>query len=73
MNDTIDTKKRENYNVTTVYSNFEWDEEKNRINTRKHGVSFDEAISVFNDDKALMIADYAHSSDEERFIIIGLS
>ena len=27
MNDTIDTKKRENYNVTTVYSNFEWDEE----------------------------------------------
>jgi len=73
MNDTIDTKKRENYNVNTVYSNFEWDEEKNRINTRKHGVSFDEAISVFNDDKALMIADYAHSSDEERFIIIGLS
>jgi len=52
---------------------FEWDENKNRINLRKHGVSFDEAKTVFYDDAALVIDDPEHSEEEERFIILGLS
>lgn len=52
---------------------FEWDENKNRINLRKHGVSFEEAKTVFYDDAALVIDDPEHSEEEERFIILGLS
>lgn len=52
---------------------FEWDENKNRINQRKHGVSFDEAKTVFYDDEAIVIDDPEHSETEERFIILGLS
>lgn len=53
--------------------NFEWDENKNRINQRKHGISFEEAKTVFYDDEALVIDDPEHSEEEERFIILGLS
>jgi uncharacterized DUF497 family protein len=52
---------------------FEWDENKNRINQQKHGVSFEEAKSVFYDGEALVIDDPEHSQEEERFIILGLS
>lgn len=52
---------------------FEWDERKNAINKAKHGVSFEEAVSVFDDTRALVIPDPDHSDDEERFIILGLS
>ncbi len=52
---------------------FEWDENKNRINRRKHGISFDEAKTVFYDEEALVIDDPEHSEEEERFIILGLS
>ena len=52
---------------------FEWDEHKNAANKAKHGVSFEEAISVFEDTRALVIPDPDHSDDEERFIILGLS
>lgn len=52
---------------------FEWDENKNLINQRKHGISFDEAKTVFYDDEALVIDDPEHSEEEERFIILGLS
>ena len=52
---------------------FEWDENKNLINQRKHGVSFDEAKAVFNDEEALVIDDPEHSLEEVRFIILGLS
>lgn len=52
---------------------FEWDENKDRINRHKHGVSFDEAKTVFYDEEALVIDDPEHSADEERFIILGLS
>ena len=52
---------------------FEWDENKNHINQRKHGVSFDEAKTVFYDDQALVIDDPEHSEQEERFLILGLS
>lgn len=52
---------------------FEWDENKNRTNQNKHGISFAEAQTVFYDDEALIINDPEHSEEEERFIILGLS
>ena len=52
---------------------FEWDENKNKINQKKHRISFDEARTVFYDEDALVIADPEHSKDEERFIILGVS
>ena len=52
---------------------FEWDENKNRINQRKHGISFLEAKTVFYDEEALVIDDPEHSEQEDRFIILGLS
>jgi uncharacterized DUF497 family protein len=52
---------------------FEWDDRKNAQNRRKHGISFEEARTVFFDERALLIADPDHSEREERFILLGLS
>jgi uncharacterized DUF497 family protein len=52
---------------------FEWDEEKATANMRKHGVSFDEAKTVFNDPLAMTISDPEHSSQEDRYIDLGMS
>jgi uncharacterized DUF497 family protein len=52
---------------------FEWDPEKAANNADKHGVTFEEAKSVFYDEDALVIPDPDHSMDEERFVIMGLS
>ena len=53
---------------------FVWDVDKARANARKHGVSFDEAKTVFDDDRGLVIQDREHStSSEERFVLLGLS
>lgn len=52
---------------------FEWDENKNIINKKKHKISFEEAQSVFYDPEALLINDPEHSQEEERFIIMGQS
>lgn len=52
---------------------FEWDERKATVNAKKHGVSFEEARSVFFDERARLIEDPAHSQAEERFILLGLS
>ena len=52
---------------------FEWDEQKNVQNRRRHGVSFEEAETVFLDDQALLLDDPDHSDREERFILLGLS
>ena len=52
---------------------FEWDEEKAAANAWKHGVSFEEAKSVFIDDRAKLIDDPDHSEGEERFILLGIS
>jgi len=52
---------------------FEWDEAKNKTNVQKHGVSFEEAESVFFDEYALLIADPDHSDPEDRFVLLGLS
>ena len=53
--------------------NFEWDEEKATANLKKHGVSFDEAITVFTDPFSITKYDPDHSVDEQRYIDIGIS
>ncbi|MDD2894046.1 MAG: BrnT family toxin [Halothiobacillaceae bacterium] len=52
---------------------FEWDDNKNALNQKKHGVSFEEAKSVFADELARLIPDPDHSASEERFILLGVS
>jgi uncharacterized protein len=52
---------------------FEWNLEKADANLRKHGVSFEEAESVFSDPLSLTIPDPLHSDEENRFIITGNS
>ena len=51
---------------------FEWDENKNAINIDKHGLSFEEAKEVFENDNAILFDDPDHSVGEERFLIIGM-
>lgn len=50
---------------------FEWDEEKNKINKEKHGISFETAAYVFDDVHYIEMYDFEHSIDEDRFIAIG--
>jgi uncharacterized DUF497 family protein len=52
---------------------FEWDEAKNRAGNKKHGVSFEEAQTVFLDEYAVRFYDPDHSEDEDRFIMLGMS
>lgn len=52
---------------------FEWDRAKASTNVRKHGLSFEEAATVFGDQRAITIADPEHSLIEERFVTIGAS
>ena len=52
---------------------FEWDAKKAEINIEKHKVSFNEALTVFSDEQAVLFDDPDHSEYEERFILLGLS
>ncbi len=52
---------------------FEWDPVKAEANVRKHGVTFDEASTVFGDPLNLLISDPDHSFDEERYLLLGMS
>jgi uncharacterized DUF497 family protein len=52
---------------------FEWDEKKNKLNQRKHSVSFGEAQSVFFDEEAIEYPDPEHSGEEDRFLMLGRS
>ena len=52
---------------------FEWDPKKAASNLRKHKVSFEDAQTVFSDERALLINDPDHSEEEERFLLLGLS
>ncbi|MBI1953943.1 MAG: BrnT family toxin [Candidatus Omnitrophica bacterium] len=52
---------------------FAWDESKNRLNKRKHRISFEEAKTVFYDEDAIQFSDPDHSQDEDRFLMLGLS
>ena len=61
------------YNVHMSEIRFEWDEVKSRANKRKHGLSFEEAQTVFLDEYALRFFDPDHSEAEDRFLMLGLS
>jgi uncharacterized DUF497 family protein len=52
---------------------FEWDPKKATSNEKKHGVSFEEARTVFFDENAKLIDDPDHSEDEDRFVLLGIS
>jgi len=52
---------------------FEWDPKKAAANLKKHRVSFEEARTVFLDERAKLIDDPDHSSDEDRFVLLGIS
>jgi uncharacterized DUF497 family protein len=52
---------------------FEWDEKKSLSNKKKHGISFEEAQTVFLDENALLIHDPDHSLEEDRFVLLGTS
>jgi len=52
---------------------FEWDDKKDLLNVRKHGVGFAEAQTVFYDEFALLIHDPDHSDEEDRFVLLGMS
>ena len=52
---------------------FEWDSAKDTANQRKHGVSFEEAATVFEEEHALLLGDREHSGEEDRFVLLGLS
>ena len=51
----------------------EWDNEKNLLNQKKHGISFEEAKSVFYDDNAIQFWDEDYSETEDRFLLLGRS
>lgn len=52
---------------------FEWDPEKAEVNARKHGITFEEASTVFGDTLSLLMADTDHSFSEERYLVLGTS
>ena len=69
----LDAQTSHMYNVHTNEPYFEWDEQKNFTNQRKHGVPFSEARTVFLNENAERIPDPDHSETEERFILVGVS
>ncbi len=52
---------------------FEWDTKKDKSNTKKHGVSFEEARTAFYDEYAIQFFDPEHSESEDRFLLLGSS
>lgn len=56
-----------------AHLSFEWDPKKEASNVAKHGVTFSEAQTAFTDEFARLIPDPDHSSDEDRFVLLGTS
>ncbi len=52
---------------------FEWSAAKSAVNRRTHGITFEEAQTVFADDEALLLEDPVHAGDEDRFLLLGMS
>ena len=52
---------------------FEWDDAKAEVNVRRHGISFEEASTVFGDPLAILLPVPDHSHEEERFLVLGMS
>jgi uncharacterized protein len=50
-----------------------WDDRKNEVNKKKHGISFDETKTVFFDENAVRYFDPDHSDDEDRYLMVGVS
>ena len=63
-------RRWDNSRVNATYE-FDWDAAKAEANTRKHGVTFENAMTVFRDPLALTVYDEAHSEQEERWVMIG--
>ena len=61
-----DTNKKIYKNIT-----FEWNKGKEKVNIKKHGISFSEAQTVFYDENAIQFYDPDHSNEEDRFILLG--
>ena len=61
------------YNTNTPELKFDWSPVKAQANFRKHGVSFEDAKSVFSDENARLIHDPDRSKEEDRFVLLGLS
>jgi len=61
------------YNVHMTTLRFEWEPRKATANLKKHGITFEEAKSVFYDDHAKLLDDPDRSDEEERFVLLGLS
>lgn len=60
------------YTRSVANLRFDWDARKNAANKRKHGVSFEDARTVFYDDRALLIED-PDEDEEDRFVLLGIS
>lgn len=60
------------YNIIMETLIFEWDPNKNEINKKKHGLSFETAREVFEDEFAVLFDDPDHSFEEDRFLILGM-
>ena len=76
----VDSQATSGYNHLTIGGHdcavgidFEWDPNKATRNLQKHGVSFEEAATVFRDDLSISVPDPDHSLEEERFITVGVS
>lgn len=72
----IDANNNHMYDIHMIiygFIDFTWDDAKAASNLEKHGVSFEEASTVFYDPYALVIPDDEHSYDEDRFVIVGIS
>ncbi len=61
------------YDVNMDELIFEWDDQKDSINRKKHGISFDEAKTAFYDEYAVQFYDPDHSEAEDRYILLGTS
>ncbi len=69
---TVDPAEQCIYYVVVPYIHFTWDSKKALLNRKKHDVSFEEARSVFFDPEARFMHDPEHSTEEDRFILLGL-
>jgi uncharacterized protein len=73
MNHPLDIALHCKYNVVMKKLRFEWDPNKSKANQDKHGVSFEEAASVFYDEWAIEFYDDENSDWEDRFLLLGIS
>lgn len=56
-----------------MFDGFEWNNDKANLNLKKHGISFEEVVTVFWDECGLIISDPEHSESEDRFVLLGMS